>query len=64
FRTSVLKQFTIPETLINADAYLYFEHKRRGGVFRHLPHALVYNQSPLRLREHLKQTKKFAKDCS
>lgn len=59
FRTNAIQQFNIPEEVINSDGYLYFENKRRGGKFRHLADAIVYNKSPLHIREHLKQTKKF-----
>lgn len=59
FRSGWAKKFDIPEEIINSDAYFYFENKRKGGVFRYAPNAIVYNKSPLRLREHLKQSKKF-----
>lgn len=59
FRTSFIKKFQIPEEVINSDAYLYFENKKRGGLFRYLPQAVVYNKSPQNLKEHLKQSRKF-----
>lgn len=49
----------IPEEVINSDAYLYFENKRKGGTFLALPDAPVYNKSPQTLKEHLKQSRKF-----
>lgn len=60
FRTSFVKTFSIPEEIINSDAYLYLKNKKSGGTFRHLEGALIYNRSPLRLREYFKQTKKFS----
>lgn len=59
FRTAFVKKFTIPDAMINSDAFFYFENKRLGGTFRHLARAVVYNKSPQRLVEHLKQSKKF-----
>ena len=59
FRSYMAKQMTIPEEVINSDAYLYFENKRLGGVFRSVPEAIVYNKSPQKISEHIKQSKKF-----
>ena len=58
-RTGALQKFVLPEEIINSDAYLYFENKRRGGTFRYHDQAIVYNKSPLRVSEHIKQAKKF-----
>ena len=59
FRASFIKKFQIPDEVINSDAYLYFENKRLNGIFRHLHSAVVYNKSPQKLKEHLKQSRKF-----
>jgi cellulose synthase/poly-beta-1,6-N-acetylglucosamine synthase-like glycosyltransferase len=59
FRTDFVKKLNIPEDVINSDAYLYFENKRKGGKFRSLKDAIIYNKSPQNLKEHLKQSKKF-----
>lgn len=59
FRTKFVKQFTIPENVINSDAYFYFENKQRGGKFLALEDAVIYNRSPQTLSEHLKQSRKF-----
>jgi ribosomal protein S15P/S13E len=59
FRAKFVKQFAIPDTVINSDAYLYFENKRRSGVFVFDTHAMVYIKSPQNLQEHLKQSRKF-----
>ena len=59
FRTNFAKKLHIPEEVINSDAYLYFENKRRGGRFLALKDAVVYNKSPQNLKEHLKQSRKF-----
>lgn len=59
FRTGFIKKFQIPEEVINSDAYLYFENKKKGGIFKHLPDVAVYNKSPQNLKEHLKQSRKF-----
>ncbi len=59
FRSHTAKQMTIPEEVINSDAYLYFENKKLGGVFRSVPEAIVYNKSPQKISEHIKQSKKF-----
>lgn len=59
FKTSFIKKFKIPEEVINSDAYLYLENKKKKGVFKYLPDAIVYNKSPQNLKEHLKQSRKF-----
>ena len=59
FQSYMAKQMTIPEEVINSDAYLYFENKRLGGVFRSVPEAIIYNKSPQKISEHIKQSKKF-----
>jgi glucose-1-phosphate thymidylyltransferase len=59
FRTAWIKQFKLPETLVNSDAYKYFENKFRGGKFMYVPEAVVYDRSPLKLSEYVRQTKKY-----
>jgi hypothetical protein len=59
FRTEFLKKFRLPETIVNNDGYLYFENKRLGGVFKFIPEAHVYIQSPKSIREHLNQSIRF-----
>ena len=59
FKTTQAKKLSIPEEVINADAFLYFENKRKNGQFLAVDTAVVYNKSPQNLKEHLKQSKKF-----
>lgn len=59
FKTRHAKTFSIPEQVINSDAYLYFENKKRGGKFLALKDAVVYNKSAQTLSEHLKQSQRF-----
>ena len=59
FRTFQAKKLNIPDEVINSDAFLYFENKRRKGKFLLADDAIVYNKSPQNLKEHLKQSKKF-----
>jgi len=59
FRTKFINKYKIPEEVINSDAYLYFENKRKGGKFLALTDAVVYNKSPQTLDEQLKQSRKF-----
>lgn len=59
FRTRFVKKFVIPDAMINSDAFFYFENKRLGGTFRQVKNAIVFNKSPQKLAEHLKQSKKF-----
>jgi cellulose synthase/poly-beta-1,6-N-acetylglucosamine synthase-like glycosyltransferase len=60
FKTKYCQKFTIPEEVINSDAYFYFENKELGGQFYACDKAIVYNQLPQRFAEHLNQTRKFA----
>lgn len=59
FRFPFAKQFQIPEVIINSDAYLYFENKKNHGKFISLQSAVVFNKSPLKLKEHAKQSRRF-----
>jgi len=59
FRSSMAKQFEIPNSVIDADAYLYFLNKLHKGRFQHLYNAICYIRSPKNLTEHLKQSKKY-----
>lgn len=59
FRTSAIKKFMIPVEVLNSDTYLYFENKKRGGIFRHMEKAVYYMRSPKKLSDHLKQSKKY-----
>lgn len=59
FRTTQAKKLNIPNEVINSDAFLYFENKRKNGRFLAIDNAIVYNKSPQNLKEHLKQSKKF-----
>lgn len=59
FRLDFVKSFEIPVEVINSDAYLYFENKRKGGSFVGLKDAIVYNKSPQNPTENNKQSKKF-----
>ena len=58
-RTTHAKKLNIPDEVINSDAFLYFENKRKNGRFLAVDTAIVYNKSPQNLKEHLKQSKKF-----
>lgn len=59
FRATQAKKLNIPDEVINSDAFLYFENKRKSGRFITVDTAIVYNKSPQNLKEHLKQSKKF-----
>ncbi len=59
FRSDTAKKLNIPDAVINSDAYLYFENKNLGGKFSAAREAKVYNKSPQKISEHVKQNKKF-----
>jgi len=59
FKTDHVKQFEIADSIINSDAYLYFENKRLGGTFKYAQDAIVTNKSPQKLAEHTKQSIRF-----
>lgn len=58
-RTDWLKTFAVPDNVINGDAYYYLANRAKGGRFKYLPEAVVYNKSPKKIREHINQTKRF-----
>ncbi len=58
-RSDMAKKIDISDAAINSDAYLYFENKRIEGKFCSMKKAVVYNKSPQKLSEHIKQSKKF-----
>lgn len=59
FKTAHAKKLFIPDDVINSDAYLYFENKRKRGKFFAIENAIIYNKSPQNITEHLKQSRKF-----
>ena len=59
FRSSFVKKFTIPEEVLNSDTYLYFENKKQGGAFKHAENAIYHMRSPMKIADHLKQSKKY-----
>ncbi len=59
FKSDTVKKFKVPETIINCDAYYYFENQRLNGRYQYLPSAVVYYKSPENLNEHTKQIRKF-----
>ena len=59
FRSQFVKRCSIPDEIINSDAYLYFENKRRGGKFICAEHAVVFNKSQQKLKEYVKQSRRF-----
>jgi cellulose synthase/poly-beta-1,6-N-acetylglucosamine synthase-like glycosyltransferase len=59
FRITHLKKMTIPDNIVNADAYLYFENKRRGGKFAWAREARVFIKNPKHIVEHLRQSRRF-----
>lgn len=59
FKTDKIKSFQLPESVVNGDAYLYFINKYTGGKVCHIPSAIILNNNPQRIREHLNQAKRF-----
>jgi hypothetical protein len=59
FRTSFLKSFRIPEDIVNADAFFYFENLRLGGKFRLLDDSPVYIHTPDSIHEQLRPSSRF-----
>lgn len=60
FRTEAIKKFSIPDNVISIDAYLYFENKKQNGKFIFAKNSIVYNKSPLYLKEHKKQSNRYS----
>ena len=60
FRTEAIKKFSIPDNVVSLDAYFYFENKKQNGKFAFAKDAVVYNKSPLYLREHKKQSNRYS----
>lgn len=52
-------KLSIPETLWNNDAYIYFFAKLHKFAYAHVPKAVVRFTSPKTMKEHLKQSAKF-----
>jgi len=59
FRTAAIRSWDLPTTVINSDAYQYFVNKFFGGTFAYAKNAVVYNKSPLKVKEHLRQSRRF-----
>lgn len=60
FKTEAIKKFSIPDDVVSLDAYFYFENKKRNGKFVFAKNAVVYNKSPLYLKEHKKQSNRYS----
>lgn len=59
FRTQHIRKMNIPDNIVNADAYLYFENKRHGGKFVWAREARVFIKNPKHISEHLRQSHRF-----
>jgi len=59
FRADHLRKMEIPENVTNIDIFFYFENKRIGGKFKHIPNAVIYKRSPQKMSEHLNQSSRF-----
>lgn len=59
FRTEHLRKMILPDHIVNADAYFYFENKRRGGKFAWAREARVFIKNPKYIAEHLRQSRRF-----
>jgi glycosyltransferase involved in cell wall biosynthesis len=60
FRTNSLKNTVLPTQVICSDAYLYFLNRKRHGRFVLSDKARYKIRSPQTIREHTKQSRKFA----
>jgi hypothetical protein len=54
-----VREFSFPEKVMNGDAFFYFENKKKGGKFIFAEKSIVYNKSPLTLKEHFNQSSRF-----
>ena len=63
FRTSWVKDITLPTDIVNSDAYKYFENRLRGGKFAYVRDAVVYDKSPLTIKEYVRQSRKFQRSA-
>lgn len=59
FRTKFMKQFRIPESVVNGDTYLYLENKRLHGTFSYQHRAIVYIRSPQTLQDQVGPSNRF-----
>lgn len=59
FKTKIIKEFRLPESIVNGDAYLYFVVKFTKEKICHIPSAIILNNNPQRIKEHLNQAKRF-----
>ena len=53
------KNISIPASLVNNDAYVYFMAKKRGYSPRYLTNAEVYYYPPLDFVDHIKQSSRY-----
>lgn len=60
FKTEAIKKFSIPDDVVSLDAYLYFENRNKNGKFAFAKNSIIYNKSPLYLREHKKQSSRYS----
>lgn len=58
------QQVKIPNNIIAADTYLYFQALKLGFKFRHAKRAIVYYRAPNNLKDYFSQTIRFFKTKS
>jgi cellulose synthase/poly-beta-1,6-N-acetylglucosamine synthase-like glycosyltransferase len=59
FRTENIKGWRLPANVVNGDGYLYLENIRHKGTFVFVPNAIIINNNPQNIREHLNQSVRF-----
>lgn len=59
FKTSFMRKFRIPESIVNVDAYFYFENKRLGGTFDCVEQVYMYYSLPKTLSEQIRKSSRY-----
>lgn len=59
FRTGWAKKMDAPDQIVSSDAFRYFENKRKGGVYKYLPNAVVLYKKPQNMKEHIRKSSRF-----
>lgn len=59
-KTQAWKALTFPQSLVNADAYIYFSCKAYGWAYRYIKHAIVHTPNPATFKEYKRKLDRFS----
>ena len=59
FRSAFLRKYSMPETIVTGDVYLYLENRRLGGKFTYTQNGMVYIRCPQNLKDQMGPSSRY-----